>query len=93
MTGHSGEVMDIKWCPHNDEIIASASDDATVKVWQIPEEGVMTNLTEPVVDLEGHTKRVTRIEWHPTALNVLLSAGNPHLRLLYFHIGITFCKC
>lgn len=45
------------------------------QVWQIPENGLAAPLTEPVVVLEGHTKRVGIITWHPTARNVLLSAG------------------
>ena len=34
-----------------------------------------SNLTEWLVDLHGHTRRVGYIEWHPTAENILLSAG------------------
>lgn len=45
------------------------------QVWQIPENGLTAPLTEPVVLLEGHTKRVGIVTWHPTARNVLLSAG------------------
>ncbi|XP_070584097.1 coronin-1B [Erythrolamprus reginae] len=73
--GHTGPVLDIDWCPHNDEIIASGSEDCTVMVWQIPESGLTVPLTEPVVVLEGHSKRVGIITWHPTARNILLSAG------------------
>lgn len=103
-------MLDIDWCPHNDEVIASGSEDCTVmvrrgavvapgwqgegrgcwkrgrgqalagclvppQVWQIPENGLVSPLTEPVVVLEGHTKRVGIVTWHPTARNVLLSAG------------------
>lgn len=45
------------------------------QVWQIPENGLVTSMSEPVVVLEGHSKRVGIITWHPTARNVLLSAG------------------
>ena len=45
------------------------------QVWQIPENGLVTALEEPVVVLKGHSKRVGIISWHPTARNVLLSAG------------------
>ncbi|XP_025916174.1 coronin-1C isoform X3 [Apteryx rowi] len=73
--GHTGPVLDIDWCPHNDQVIASGSEDCTVMVWQIPENGLTLSLTEPVVVLEGHSKRVGIVSWHPTARNVLLSAG------------------
>jgi len=45
------------------------------QVWQIPDYVPVRNVTEPVVTLEGHSKRVGIISWHPTARNVLLSAG------------------
>ncbi|XP_077097507.1 coronin-1C-A isoform X1 [Siphateles boraxobius] len=73
--GHTGPVLDIDWCPHNDQVIASGSEDCTVMVWQIPENGLVTSMSEPVVVLEGHSKRVGIITWHPTARNILLSAG------------------
>lgn len=31
------------------------------------------------MDLHGHKRRVGYIEWHPTAENVLVSAGFDHL--------------
>ncbi|XP_055154742.1 coronin-1A isoform X1 [Symphalangus syndactylus] len=73
--GHTAPVLDIAWCPHNDNVIASGSEDCTVMVWEIPDGGLMLPLREPVVTLEGHTKRVGIVAWHPTAQNVLLSAG------------------
>uniref|UniRef100_A0A4X2M7W2 Coronin n=2 Tax=Vombatus ursinus TaxID=29139 RepID=A0A4X2M7W2_VOMUR len=81
--GHTGPVLDIDWCPHNDEVIASGSEDCTVMVWQIPENGLVAPLTEPVVVLEGHSKRVGIVTWHPTARNVLLSAGCDNVVLIW----------
>ncbi|XP_042641452.1 coronin-1B isoform X1 [Tyto alba] len=81
--GHTGPVLDIDWCPHNDHVIASGSEDCTVMVWQIPENGLSQPLTEPVVVLEGHSKRVGIIAWHPTARNVLLSAGCDNVVLIW----------
>ncbi|NXL69109.1 COR1B protein, partial [Chordeiles acutipennis] len=81
--GHTGPVLDIDWCPHNDYVIASGSEDCTVMVWQIPENGLSQPLTEPVVVLEGHSKRVGIITWHPTARNVLLSAGCDNVVLIW----------
>lgn len=34
--GHTGPVLDIDWCPHNDEVIASGSEDCTVMVSKGP---------------------------------------------------------
>ncbi|XP_074661176.1 coronin-6-like isoform X2 [Tubulanus polymorphus] len=73
--GHAGPVMDIKWNPFDDHQIASCSEDATIKVWQIPDDGLIENLTEWIVDLHGHQRRIGYIEWHPTAEHILISAG------------------
>nr|XP_014345861.1 PREDICTED: coronin-1B [Latimeria chalumnae] len=81
--GHTGPVLDIEWCPHNDDVIASGSEDCAVKVWQIPENGLVVPLMEPVVSLEGHSKRVGVVTWHPTARNVLLSAGCDNVVLIW----------
>ncbi|XP_052411819.1 uncharacterized protein LOC127957364 isoform X1 [Carassius gibelio] len=81
--GHTGPVLDIDWCPHNDHVIASGSEDCTVMVWQIPENGLAEPLSEPVVVLEGHSKRVGIVTWHPTARNVLLSAGCDNLVIIW----------
>ncbi|XP_069082358.1 coronin-6 isoform X2 [Pleurodeles waltl] len=79
VSGHTAPVLDIDWCPHNDNVIASASDDTTVMVWQIPDYTPIRSITEPIVTLEGHSKRVGIVLWHPTARNILLSAGSDNL--------------
>ncbi|XP_073486187.1 coronin-1C isoform X1 [Aquarana catesbeiana] len=81
--GHTGPVLDIDWCPHNDNVIASGSEDCSVLVWQIPENGLTVPLTEPAVVLEGHSKRVGIVTWHPTASNVLLSAGCDNVVIIW----------
>lgn len=83
VTGHAGTVLDIKWNPFDDNVIASAADDNTVKTWRIPDHGLHSNLTEWIVDLHGHQRKVTNIEWHPTASNIILSAGMDHKCFLW----------
>ncbi|KAM9770240.1 coronin-2A isoform 2-T2 [Menidia menidia] len=75
VSGHKGNVLDIKWNPFNDFCIASCSEDTTVKVWEIPPRGVVKNLTVPWKELQGHSRRVGLIEWHPTANNILFSTA------------------
>jgi hypothetical protein len=75
VTGHKSNVLDIKWNPFNENIIASASEDCCVKIWEIPDEGLADNLSDPVVSLEGHNRKVGCIAWHPTAADIIVSAG------------------
>ncbi|CAB0014928.1 unnamed protein product [Nesidiocoris tenuis] len=83
VAGHTGPVLDVKWNPFNDNVIASCSDDCTIKVWYIPEGGLKSNLTDWLADLHGHKRRVGYVEWHPTAENVLASVGFDYLIMLW----------
>ncbi|KAF2973906.1 hypothetical protein EK904_001765, partial [Melospiza melodia maxima] len=73
--GHQGNVLDIKWNPFIENIIASCSEDTSVRIWEIPEGGLKRNMTEAVLELYGHSRRVGLVEWHPTTNNILFSAG------------------
>jgi len=46
-----------------------------VKLWQIPDGGIVGSLTNCIVDLRGHMKKISYIEWHPTAADILLSSA------------------
>lgn len=83
VTGHTAAVLDVKWCPYNDNMIASCSEDCLVKVWEIPDGGIKEDMSESLVDLEGHQRRVGIIEWHPTAENILLSAGFDYMIFIW----------
>ncbi|KAK2886035.1 hypothetical protein Q8A67_016872 [Cirrhinus molitorella] len=73
--GHSAPVLDVKWDPFNDLRIASSSEDCTVKVWDIPPNGLKADLKAPSKDLSAHSRRVSIIEWHPTTRDLLLSSA------------------
>jgi len=83
VTGHRGPVVDLKFNPFNEFEIASCSDDGTVKIWSIPPDGLKTDLSQWKIDLHGHQRRVDYVEWHPTAENLLLSAGLDHQIILW----------
>jgi len=83
VTGHAGPVLDIKWNPFNDNIIASASEDCTIKLWYIPDGGIACDLKESLIQLTGHRRRVGMVEWHPTAENILVSASYDHTIMVW----------
>jgi hypothetical protein len=58
------------------------------QVWQIPDGGLSRTLTDPVVDLVYHQRRVGLVLWHPTAQNVLLTAGSDNQVLWKFIISL-----
>ncbi|XP_037350026.1 coronin-2A [Talpa occidentalis] len=73
--GHRGNILDIKWNPFDDFEIASCSEDGTIKIWDIPRQFLAKNLTTYKKELVCHMRRVGLVEWHPTAANILFSAG------------------
>ncbi|XP_019646705.1 PREDICTED: coronin-6-like [Branchiostoma belcheri] len=83
VAGHRAAVLDIQWSPWDDNIIASCSEDMTVKVWVIPEKGMEESITEPAASLEWHQRRVGFIAWHPSAHNILMSAGSDNMVVIW----------
>lgn len=81
--GHAGQIFDLKWNPFNDFQIASASDDCTIKLWEIPEGGLTSSLSEYSNELLGHRRKITQLEWHPSTENVLISAGFDNLVIVW----------
>ncbi|VDK87748.1 unnamed protein product [Onchocerca ochengi] len=55
-------------------------------VWLIPQNGLIRTINEPAVELCGHQKRVNTLAWHPTASNILLTAGGEN-KLLIWNVG------
>lgn len=75
--GHIAAVLDTDFARFNDHIIASASEDTKVMIWQIPQDGPTgENITTPAVQLTGHGRKVGQVLFHPTADNVLASSSS-----------------
>lgn len=85
MGGHTQDVLDIAWNPFDDNLIASSSEDTTVKIWQIPDEGLgKETITEPLLTLsDSHQRKVHQVLWHPVASNILLSASTDPLIVIW----------
>eukprot|EP00004_Rigifila_ramosa_P015567 TRINITY_DN3620_c0_g1_i1.p1 TRINITY_DN3620_c0_g1~~TRINITY_DN3620_c0_g1_i1.p1 ORF type:complete len:457 (-),score=103.86 TRINITY_DN3620_c0_g1_i1:63-1379(-) len=75
VAGHTAAVQDIDFNPFNDYIVASSSEDTTVKIWQLPEGGLKESMRESVQTLSGHQKKAGIISFHPLAANVLATTG------------------
>jgi len=75
---HKSPVLDFDFNPFHEHMIATGSEDQTVKVIGIPPDGMTDHVTEPLVDLQGHMKKVTLLKWHPTAQNIIASVSADH---------------
>uniref|UniRef100_A0A8C5MUJ8 Coronin n=1 Tax=Leptobrachium leishanense TaxID=445787 RepID=A0A8C5MUJ8_9ANUR len=87
-------VHDNHFCAVNAKFLAIVSESAgggsflvipiqQVRVWEIPDGGLKRNMTDAVLELYGHSRRVGLIEWHPTANNILFSAGYDYKILIW----------
>ncbi|KAK4079940.1 Coronin [Trichoderma simmonsii] len=79
--GHTATVLDTDWNPFNDRIIASASEDGKVFIWEVPQDFTLYTDAEvipdvsPVSKLGGHTRKVGQVLFNPAADNILASAS------------------
>lgn len=75
LDGHRGPVLDFDFNPFNSQLIATGGDDCITKVWGIPPEGMESSISDALVDLVGHDKKVTAVLHHPTAEFVLATGS------------------
>ncbi|KAF5668911.1 putative coronin [Fusarium heterosporum] len=79
--GHTAAVLDTDWNPFHDNIIASASDDGKVFIWQVPDNFTLHTDAEEIIDVEpvsklaGHPRKVGQVLFNPAAENILASAS------------------
>ena len=73
--GHAGPVIDFDFSPFNDNLLATASEDGTVKFWIIPDEGITKDVTEFDAELKGHSKKLIFAKFHPSSDYTLASSG------------------
>ena len=75
--------MDIAWNPFDENVIASCSEDCLVKIWRITEGGLKENMSDPIMDLHGHNRKVGHLQWHPTAEDILASSGFDNIIIIW----------
>ena len=73
--GHAGPVIDFDFSPFNDNLLATASEDGTVKFWIIPDEGINKDVTEWDAELKGHSKKLIFAKYHPSSDYTIATSG------------------
>eukprot|EP00698_Gefionella_okellyi_P009625 TRINITY_DN2469_c0_g1_i1.p1 TRINITY_DN2469_c0_g1~~TRINITY_DN2469_c0_g1_i1.p1 ORF type:complete len:506 (-),score=122.46 TRINITY_DN2469_c0_g1_i1:101-1618(-) len=87
---HTRPVLDVAFSPFHDQVIASGSEDNTVKLWSIPEEGTPSApVLESLTTLTQHSKKVGLLLFHPSASNVLMTAAaDPSIKIWDIEKGL-----
>ncbi|XP_036348859.2 coronin-7 [Ochotona princeps] len=68
-------VMDLVWDPFDPHRLAVAGEDARIRLWRVPPEGLEEVLTTPDAVLTGHTEKIYSLRFHPRAADVLASSS------------------
>ena len=69
------KIFDIKFSPFRTEVLALATDDCTVKLWQIPKEGLTQDLKTDSQTFLGHKRKVCLVDFNKHAADVIASAS------------------
>jgi len=75
ITGHQAQVCDLRFSPFQAGLLATSSEDATVRIWQIEKDGLTQNLSAETQKYSGHSKRVSFSSWSPTVMELIASAS------------------
>ncbi|XP_021267384.1 coronin-7-like isoform X1 [Numida meleagris] len=68
-------VSDLSWDPFDPRRLAVAGEDAKIRLWRVPEDGLQDTLREPEAVLRGHTEKIYSIRFHPVAADLLVSSS------------------
>jgi len=72
---HSNTVNDFQFSPFAYDYLASVSSDKTLKLWEIPEDGLSENLNNALVTLvHDDDGGVNMVNFHPTVENIISTA-------------------
>jgi WD40 repeat protein len=75
VTGHTGPVCDVKFSPFITNLLATASDDATVRIWELPQDGLTENFSTEKQKFTGHSKKVGLLAFNPSVAEILASGS------------------
>ena len=75
LKGHKGKIFDLRFSPFCTDLLASASEDCTVKLWKIPEEGLKEDITNDAQTYTGHKRKVSLVAFNPLVADVIASTS------------------
>ena len=75
LKGHKGKIFDLKFSPFSTDLLASASEDCTVKLWKIPEEGLKEDITSDAQTYTGHKRKVSLVAFNPLVSDAVASTS------------------
>jgi WD40 repeat protein len=71
-------ILDFDFHPFKDDVLATGSENAQIRVWKIPSGGIKNlgkNMTDSELTLKGHNHKIVSLDFHPFASNLLLTTS------------------
>lgn len=72
---HKENITDMRWSPYTKNLLASASEDGTIKFWQIPDNGLEARIDKEVGAFAEHNKKIVTFKFHPSSSELVGSTG------------------
>jgi coronin-1B/1C/6 len=72
---HKNPVMDAAFHPFIETLLITGDDAGVIKVSKFPDGGPTEDILEPLVTLDGHSKKVGILQPHPVSNNIMLSTS------------------
>ncbi|MCQ2820971.1 MAG: hypothetical protein MJ252_27245 [archaeon] len=73
--GHDVFVSNVKFSPFKENLLATCSQDASIKLWELPKDGLYSDITEEAQVYTGHEKRTIFSEFNPCCEDVMASGA------------------
>lgn len=70
-----GKIIDLDFHPFIDNMLATAGEDCKIHVTQFPMTGLTETITKPNVSIGGHSKKISLIQFNPTAKSIIASGA------------------
>lgn len=68
-------IMDFQWDPFKSNRLAVGCDDGSIKMWDVPADGLTESINVPSSQIFAHADKLYFIKYHPLAEDVLVSAS------------------
>ncbi|XP_076799391.1 coronin-1C-like [Clavelina lepadiformis] len=92
LSAHGDSVIDLEWSPFHHNILLSASQDTTVKLWKLPSNGLSESAPiNPVATFTGFKKRPELLRHHTIADNTFAVADESGISIWNIDKGISMC--
>ena len=62
-------VLDFDFDPFDNSRVATSCDDGAIRIWKIPDGGLIEPVNEPHLIFSAHGDKVQLVKWHPLGKN------------------------